>query len=32
MSAFDAYLGGELRNYEYPQAEIERAKAELPPV
>ena len=32
MSAYDAYLGGELTNYEYPQAAIERAMAELPPV
>ncbi len=32
MSAYDAYLGGELSNYEYPQAEIERAMAELPQV
>ena len=32
MSAYDAYLGGQLTNYEYPQAAIERAMAELPPV
>ena len=32
MSAYDAYLGGQLSNYEYPQAEIERAMAELPQV
>ena len=32
MSAYDAYLGGELTDYEYPQAAIERAMAELPPV
>ena len=32
MSAYDAFLGGQLSNYEYPQAEIERAMAELPQV
>jgi len=32
MSAYDAYLGGELSNYEYPQAEIERAMEALPQV
>ncbi|MCY3947028.1 MAG: TrpB-like pyridoxal phosphate-dependent enzyme [Anaerolineaceae bacterium] len=32
MSAYDAYLGGELTDYEYPQAAIERAMAELPQV
>ncbi len=32
MSAYDAYLGGQLSNYEYPQAEIERAMADLPQV
>ena len=32
MSAYDAYLGGQLSNYEYPQAEIARAMAELPQV
>ena len=32
MSAYDAYLGGELSDYEYPQAAIERARAELPQV
>jgi tryptophan synthase beta chain len=32
MSAYDAYLGGELTDYEYPQAEIERAIAALPQV
>ena len=32
MSAYDAWLAGELTNYAYPQAAIERAKAELPQV
>jgi tryptophan synthase beta chain len=32
MSAYDAYLGGELTNYEYPQAAIDAAMAELPQV
>jgi hypothetical protein len=32
MSAYDAYLGNELTDYEYPQAEIERAMAALPQV
>ena len=32
MSAFDAYLGGQLSNYDYPQEEIDRAMAELPQV
>ena len=32
MSAYDAYLGGELSNYEYPQADIDRAMAALPQV
>ncbi|MCY3573709.1 MAG: TrpB-like pyridoxal phosphate-dependent enzyme [Chloroflexi bacterium] len=32
MSAYDAYLGGQLSNYDYPQAAIDRAMAELPQV
>ncbi|MFQ5427316.1 MAG: TrpB-like pyridoxal phosphate-dependent enzyme, partial [Gaiellales bacterium] len=32
MSAYDAYLAGRLPDYEYPQAEAERALAELPAV
>jgi len=32
MPAYDAYLGGELTNYEYPQAAIDAAMAELPQV
>jgi len=32
MSAYDAYLGGQLSDYEYPQAEIDRAMAALPQV
>jgi tryptophan synthase beta chain len=32
MSAYDAYLKGELQDYEYPQAEIEAAMAALPVV
>ncbi|MCY4146180.1 MAG: TrpB-like pyridoxal phosphate-dependent enzyme [Chloroflexi bacterium] len=32
MSAYDAYLGGQLSDYEYPQAAIDRAMAELPQV
>ena len=32
MSAYDAYLGDELTDYEYPQAEIERAMASLPQI
>lgn len=32
MSAYDAWLAGELTNYAYPQAAIERAMAELPQV
>jgi tryptophan synthase beta chain len=32
MSAYDAYFAGQLTDYEYPQAEIERAMAALPQV
>lgn len=32
MSAYDAYLSGNLQDYEYPQAEIEKAQAALPQV
>jgi tryptophan synthase beta chain len=32
MSAYDAYLGNELTDYEYPQAEIEKAMLALPQV
>jgi tryptophan synthase beta chain len=32
MSAYQAYLNGELEDYEYPQAEIEAAMASLPKV
>ncbi|MCB9457973.1 MAG: TrpB-like pyridoxal phosphate-dependent enzyme [Anaerolineaceae bacterium] len=32
MSAYEAYLGGQLSDYEYPQAEIEAAKAALPQI
>ena len=32
MSAYDAYLGGELSDYEYPQEQIEAAMAQLPQV
>ncbi len=32
MSAYDAYLGGELSDYEYPQEAIERAMEALPQV
>ena len=32
MSAYDAYLGGELSDYEYPQEAIDQAMAELPAV
>lgn len=32
MSAYDAYLKGELVDYEYPQAEIDQALEELPQV
>ncbi len=32
MSAYEAYLNGSLQDYEYPQAEIERAMAALPVV
>ncbi|MCB9451029.1 MAG: TrpB-like pyridoxal phosphate-dependent enzyme [Anaerolineaceae bacterium] len=32
MSAYDAYLSGQLTDYEYPQAEIEAAIAALPQV
>ena len=32
MSAYDAYLGNELYDYEYPQSEIEAAQSRLPVV
>jgi len=32
MSAYDAYLGEELSDYEYPQAEIEASMAALPQI
>jgi tryptophan synthase beta chain len=32
MSAYDRYLAGKLDDYELPQAEIDRATAELPKV
>jgi tryptophan synthase beta chain len=32
MSAYEAYLNGQLQDYEYPQEEIERAMAALPVV
>ncbi|NWG15396.1 MAG: TrpB-like pyridoxal phosphate-dependent enzyme [Chloroflexi bacterium] len=32
MSAYDAFLAGQLTDYEYPEAEIERAMAALPQV
>ncbi|MFH1033780.1 MAG: TrpB-like pyridoxal phosphate-dependent enzyme [Pseudomonadota bacterium] len=32
MSAYDAYLGGQLANYEYPQAMVDAALAKLPQV
>jgi tryptophan synthase beta chain len=32
MSAYDAYLAGELSNYEYPQEEIDRALEALPQI
>jgi tryptophan synthase beta chain len=32
MAAYEAYLAGRLSDYEYPQAEIEAAMAELPQV
>lgn len=32
MSAYESYLNGSLRDYEYPSEEIERAKANLPNV
>jgi tryptophan synthase beta chain len=32
MSAYEAYLNGQLQDYEYPQEEIERAMAALPMV
>ena len=32
MSAYDAYLAGELSNYEFPQAEIDRAMEALPQI
>jgi tryptophan synthase beta chain len=32
MTAYDAYFGGQLEDYEYPKAEIERAMAALPQV
>jgi tryptophan synthase beta chain len=32
MSAYEAYLNGSLQDYEYPQAEIERAIQALPVV
>ena len=32
MSAYDAYLGGQLSDYEYPQAAIDSAMAALPQV
>lgn len=30
MSAYDAYLSGKLEDYEYPQAEVDKAMAALP--
>ena len=32
MSAYDAYLGGLLSNYEYPKAMVDAALAKLPQV
>ncbi|MBZ0275345.1 MAG: TrpB-like pyridoxal-phosphate dependent enzyme, partial [Anaerolineae bacterium] len=32
MSAYDAYLSGQLTDYEYPQAEIDAAIAALPQI
>ncbi len=32
MSAYDAYLGGELSDYEYPQEQIKAAMASLPQI
>jgi len=32
MSAYDAYLGGELSDYEYPQEAIDKAMASLPQI
>ncbi|MGB9299249.1 MAG: TrpB-like pyridoxal-phosphate dependent enzyme, partial [Anaerolineae bacterium] len=30
MAAYDSYFAGELVNYEYPEAEVKAALAELP--
>ena len=32
MAAYDAYLGGELSDYEYPQELVDEALANLPKV
>ena len=32
LSAYDAYMNGELKDYEYPEAEIEAAKERLPSI